>query len=103
MIHVLVAYRRSTQELLIERVYDAARRHDAMAERFRLDEIYWDDDDVEVVVLSAADIDTVRTTHGRYFLSSRELSDRLIHSSRSAKLRRALVQPPTPPLAAAAG
>lgn len=74
MVHVVLVYQREAGRLLLEESY--AELHPAMLRRFELerDPAYAD---MEIVVLSADSMETLRRTHGRYFLSSTELIQRL--------------------------
>jgi hypothetical protein len=89
MIHLLVAYRRSSQGLLESKQFAADDLRLALAERARLDRQYWGDSDIEVVILTGESLDRMRETHGRYFLSGAQLTERLSNSARASQhLRR---------------
>ncbi|KAA2264029.1 hypothetical protein F0L68_08535 [Solihabitans fulvus] len=73
MVHVVLVYQREAGRLLLEEPYDDL--HTAMRRRFALERTS-EYDDMEIVVLSADSTETLRETHGRYFLSSAELIQR---------------------------
>jgi hypothetical protein len=60
--HFLIIYDRSQGELLECREYVSGNR--AMTRRFKVERLR---PDLEVVVLSADSLDTVKQTHSRYF------------------------------------
>jgi hypothetical protein len=64
----LVVYRRSAGELL--RCEEFADSGEALDERFRLELRAGSGPDLEIVVLSADSLDTVKKTHARYFARS---------------------------------
>jgi hypothetical protein len=72
--HWLIIHDRSTGRLLTCDEYQDGGL--AIRHRFEWERFYAGCDDAEVVVLSAASLDAVRATHGRYFaLVARELPD----------------------------
>lgn len=85
MIHLLVAYRRSTQELLAHKAFTEGELDRAMEERLRLDLEHWHEDDVEIVVLTSDTEEALRSTHGRYFLTGPDLAARIGTTVRSGQ------------------
>lgn len=81
MIHLLVVYRRSTQELIKREIFAHDELPAAMAARFDVDVEYWSDDDVEAVVITGESEDAIKVTHGRYFLAEDELVGRMASSA----------------------
>lgn len=63
----LIVYRRKRGELL--RCEEYADSAEAIAERFRLEREHPGDRDLEIVVLGADSLETVKRTHRRYFLN----------------------------------
>lgn len=63
----LIVYRRKRGELL--RCDEYADSAEASTERFRLEREHPGDRDLEIVVLGADSLETVKRTHGRYFLN----------------------------------
>lgn len=68
--HVLLVYDRTTRALLTERAF----RTRAEALRARLEAEGAAGPGVDVIVLSAASPDVLRTTHGRYFTDPAQLA-----------------------------
>lgn len=72
MSHFLLVYRRSTGELVTRELgLDAGA---ALEERFASELAHKDDPDVEVVLLSAPDLEALRRTHSRYFRTITQLA-----------------------------
>jgi hypothetical protein len=74
MIHVLLAYRRSTSAVLDRQDYEDAAHDEAWTERKEWVRRYLGDSDVEVVLLSAESKEDLVRTHTRYFRSPHELT-----------------------------
>lgn len=68
MNHYLVVYGRSTGTLLRFECYADSR--EALDERFAAEREHRDDPDVEIVVLGADSVETLKHTHGRYFAAA---------------------------------
>lgn len=75
MSHWLIVYRRSAGTL--ERCDEYVDGRQALADRFTLEREHRGDPDVEVVVLGADSLETLKVTHGRYFCTLGELAERL--------------------------
>jgi hypothetical protein len=72
--YFLLVYNRRGQQL-VEEILEFADADDAIRARFRRErKASVDGDDLEVVVLGAADRAALENTHSRYFGSGRELS-----------------------------
>jgi hypothetical protein len=74
VVHLVLVYQREAAKLLLKESF--ADGDTAMRRRFEL-ERQPEYADMEVVVLSADSEDTLRETHGRYFLTTAELVERL--------------------------
>jgi hypothetical protein len=80
MIDVVVVYDRSAASMIEQHVYSADPRA-AFARRFELELAYRKRTDVEVVLVSGATLDDLKTSHARYFdpgaiRADRETADR---------------------------
>jgi hypothetical protein len=73
MKYFLIVYRQSTGVAEL-REFDEADRLEALEQRFEAESRARGDSDVEVVVLSAPDLDALKKTHARYFKSVEELA-----------------------------
>lgn len=69
----VLAYRRSAGRLLESQRFEAGP--EAARYRLSLDLQHRGDEDVEVVVLEAANFDDLRRTHSRYFRSATEMGN----------------------------
>jgi hypothetical protein len=69
----VLAYRRSAGRLLNSQRFEMER--DAARYRLSLDLEHLGDEDVEVVVLEAANFDDLRRTHSRYFRTATEMGN----------------------------
>lgn len=65
MKHFLIVYYRPVQALLACKEYHTS--HEALSVRFQLERVLTLDTSLEIVVLGAPDLDTLRHTHSRYF------------------------------------
>lgn len=65
MKYFLIVYYRPVQALLACKEYDTS--HEALSVRFQLERVLTLDASLEIVVLGAPDLDTLRHTHGKYF------------------------------------
>lgn len=65
MTHFLIVYYRPVQALLACKEY--ATSHEALSARFQLEKVLTLDASLEIVVLGAPDLDTLRHTHSKYF------------------------------------
>lgn len=73
--YFLLIYDRERSQLLVEQQFE--RRREALQARFAAEKEYRDDDrKIEVVVVGAPSRQALMRTHGRYFLSLRELAER---------------------------
>ena len=77
VVHVVLVYQRERRRLLLKESYTDGDQ--AMRRRFEL-ERQPEYVDMEIVVLSANSEETLRETHGRYFLTDAELIERLSRS-----------------------
>jgi hypothetical protein len=73
--HFLLIYDRNAGRLLRQEQYGSSA--DAMTARFAAEREFAGQDQVEVVALTAESEESLRRTHGRYFLSLSELADRM--------------------------
>ena len=76
MAHFLLIYDRAEGQLLREEQFDTEA--EALAARFDAETEYGLQPDVEVLAISAASEEALRRSHGRYFLTSEELGERLV-------------------------
>lgn len=81
MMHVVLVYQREQARLLLQESYDSSDT--AMRRRFALERMP-EYADMEIVVLSAKSVETLHQTHGRYFLTSAELTQKLQDAVNSA-------------------
>ena len=68
----LVTYQRSSGTVHFEDL--GVDRGEAMRRRFAEEKLHKDDPDIEVVILGAVNLDALKRTHSRYFLSVHELA-----------------------------
>jgi hypothetical protein len=80
MAHFLLIYDRGTGKLLREERF--ATEADALRARFAAEAEYGVQPDIEVLAISAESEEELRKSHGRYFLTSEELGERLVSSER---------------------
>lgn len=75
MAHFLLIYDRKAGKLLHKEEFasDAA----ALQARFAAEAEYGLDENIEIVAISAASEEQLKKSHGRYFLTSEELAQRL--------------------------
>ena len=78
MNHYLIVYKRSEGKLL-RCTEDRSQLSGELAlkDRFAVERNHRDDPDLEVVVLGADSLETLKRTHGRYFFTARELIERM--------------------------
>ena len=76
MAHFLLVYDRLAGKLLREQRF--ATEAEALAARFAAESEYGVQPDIEVLAISAASDEELRRSHGRYFLTSEELGERLV-------------------------
>lgn len=78
MNHYLIVYKRSEGKLLRCTEYRSQLSGElALKDRFAVERNHRDDPDLEVVVLGADSLATLKRTHGRYFFTARELIERM--------------------------
>lgn len=77
MSHFLLRYDRKRG--LLESIESFADSVEATTRRFELELTYFDQPNIEIVVLSAASEDDLKRTHSRFFRSLRQLTDQLGH------------------------
>ncbi len=77
MSHFLLRYDRKRG--LLESIESFTDSTEATARRFELELAYFDQPDVEVIVLSASSEEDLRRTHSRFFRTLRQLTDQLGH------------------------
>jgi hypothetical protein len=75
MSHFLLIYDRDAGVLVRKQQYDSSVL--AMEARFAAEDEFRGRPEIEIVALAAASEEALRETHGRYFLTLRELADRL--------------------------
>jgi hypothetical protein len=80
MAHFLLIYDRAAGKLLREEQFETEA--DALAARFAAEKDYGVLPDVEVLAISAASEEELKRSHGRYFLTSEELGERLVGAER---------------------
>lgn len=80
MAHFLLVYDRAAGKLLREEQF--ATESEALAARFAAETEYGVQPDIEVLAISAASEEELRKSHGRYFLTSEELGERLVGAER---------------------
>lgn len=80
MAHFLLIYDRAAGRLLLQKEF--ATDAEALAARFAAEVEYGVQQNVEILAISAASEAELRTSHGRYFLNSQELGERLVGSDR---------------------
>lgn len=73
MAYFLLVYDQKNGKLLRLTEFAETDHGAAVAARSQLERLYRVDSNIEVVVLGARDVDTLRQTHGRYFKSVGEL------------------------------
>jgi hypothetical protein len=80
--HFLLIYDRRAGRLLLQKEF--ATDADALAARFAAEAEYGVQQNVEILAISAASEAELRKSHGRYFLSSQALGERLVGTERAA-------------------
>jgi hypothetical protein len=80
MAHYLLIYDRAAGALLLQRPYETSA--EALAARFEAEAEYGVQPNIEILAISAASEDELKKSHGRYFLSSEELGERLVAAER---------------------
>lgn len=75
MAHFLLVYDRDAGVLVRKQEYETSAL--AMEARFLAEDEFRGRPEIEIVALAAASEEALRDTHGRYFLTLRELADRL--------------------------
>ena len=73
--HFLLIYDRRAGKLLRQEEFTTSA--EALEARFAAEDEYGIHQNVEIVAISAASQDELRKSHGRYFLTSEELGERL--------------------------
>ena len=76
MAHFLLIYDRAAGRLLLKEEF--ATGAEALAARFAAEAEYGVQANVEILAISAASEAELKKSHGRYFLSSQELGERLV-------------------------
>jgi hypothetical protein len=74
--HFLLIYDRAAGRLLLQKEF--ATDAEALAARFDAEAEYGVQQNVEILAISAASETELKKSHGRYFLSSQQLGERLI-------------------------
>jgi hypothetical protein len=74
--HFLLIYDRAVGRLLLKEEF--ATDAEALAARFAAEAEYGVQANVEILAISAASEAELKKSHGRYFLSSQELGERLV-------------------------
>lgn len=72
MKHYLVVFNRRSGSIV--RFSEFAQANEALTARFDAESEFFDDADIEVVVLGASSKDALRRTHARYFQGAREMA-----------------------------
>jgi hypothetical protein len=78
--HFLLIYDRSAGQLLLKEEF--ATNAAALATRFAAEAEYGVQTNIEILAVSAASEADLKKSHGRYFLSSQELGERLVGAER---------------------
>jgi hypothetical protein len=78
--HFLLIYDRSVGTLLRQQEFSTDA--EALDARFAAESEYGVQPDIEILAISAASEAELRKSHGRYFMSSDELGDRLVAADR---------------------
>jgi hypothetical protein len=78
--HFLLIYDRAGGRLVRQERFGSAS--EALQARFAAEDERGIQPDVEIVVISAASEAALRESHGRYFLTSEELGERLVGAAR---------------------
>lgn len=76
MAHFLLIYDRAAGRLLLQKEF--ATDAEALAARFDAEAEYGVQQNVEILAISAASETELKKSHGRYFLSSQQLGERLV-------------------------
>jgi hypothetical protein len=76
--HFLLIYDRAAGRLLLQKEF--ATDAEALAARFAAEAEYGVQQNVEILAISAGSEAELKKSHGRYFLSSQELGERLVGS-----------------------
>lgn len=83
MKHFLLVYNKKTGNLLRTQEYEADQGGEALEERFKLERQNRSDPDVEIVVLNANSLKSLRSTHARYFPNGvTEIAEKIAESLR---------------------
>jgi hypothetical protein len=78
--HFLLIYDRAAGRLLLKEEF--ATDAEALTARFAAESEYGVQSNVEIIAISAASEAELKKSHGRYFLSSQELGERLVGAER---------------------
>jgi hypothetical protein len=81
MAHFLLIYDRPEGRLLLQQEF--ATNAEALAARFAAEADYCSQPNIEILAVSAASEAELRKSHGRYFLNSQELGERLVGADHS--------------------
>jgi len=81
MAHFLLIYDRTAGQLLLKEEF--ATNAEALAARFAAEDEYGVQPNIEILAVSAASESELKNSHGRYFLSSQELGERLVGAEHS--------------------
>lgn len=76
MAHYLLIYDRAAGQLIRKEQF--ATDAEALAARFAAETEYGVQPNIEILAISAASEEDLRKSHGRYFLNSEELGERLV-------------------------
>lgn len=71
---VLIVYDRSSGRVIFQREYAPEQREEALRERFSREEAEKQKPEIEVVLLSADSLGTLKRTHSRYFQTRQEIA-----------------------------
>lgn len=74
--HFLLIYDRAAGQLLLQKEF--ATDAEALAARFAAESEFGVQENIEILAISAASEAELKRSHGRYFLSSQELGERLV-------------------------
>jgi len=81
MAHFMLIYDRTAGRLLLKEEF--ATNAEALAARFAAEAAYGVQANIEILAVSAASEAELKKSHGRYFLSSQELGERLVGAEHS--------------------
>jgi hypothetical protein len=73
MKYFLLVYDRKTGQLSERLEFAESERARALAERFARERVYRSSPDIEVILIGADSVDSLKQTHARYFLSPAEI------------------------------